>query len=47
MEAIGSTKDLQLTTGTYSFAGKGDNVAPASPFIVEIGSTGSFVPMQD
>ncbi len=47
MDALGSTKDLQLTTGTYTFAGKGDNVAAAAPFLVEIGPTGTFVPMQE
>jgi branched-chain amino acid transport system substrate-binding protein len=44
MKALGSTKDFQAVTGTYSFQGKGDNIS-ATPFLFRMSASGSFEPL--
>lgn len=44
MQALGSTKNFVAVSGSYSYAGKGDNVAPV-PFLVEMTADGNFKPL--
>lgn len=44
MQALGSTKDFVGVSGSYSYAGKGDNVAPV-PVMVEMTADGNFKPL--
>jgi len=44
MQALGSTKNFVGVSGSYSYAGKGDNVAPV-PILVEMTADGNFKPL--
>ena len=44
MQALGATKNFIAVSGSYSYAGKGDNIAPV-PFLVEMTATGNFKPL--
>ena len=44
MQALGNTKGFVTVSGSYTYAGKGDNVAPF-PFLVEMTAEGNFKPL--
>ena len=44
MQALGTTKSFVGVSGSYSYAGKGDNVSP-DPVVVEMTADGNFKPL--